>query len=201
MKQVKQTNLFEGILEVQTPVAPQDPLTILQELKGNCKNCRLGVTSDKTNDGIIYAGNPNARVAIVGDMPEISGTMLTKRLPIAGEPQGRLQGWLKALDMHEEDIFFINVVQCKTSKGKAKDAEILAPFNEEIDACFPFRALRVLQANTKLEVVITLGWIAAGALIGRVPEPRQKSHEGQWFGTGYGVGGRLKGRVRVRMRG
>jgi uracil-DNA glycosylase family 4 len=169
---------------VQTAPAPApSPLIILQALKGNCRNCRLGVTSDKTNDGVTYAGNPNSRVAILGDMPEVSGTMLTKRLPIAGEPQGRLQGWLKAVGLQEEDIFFINVVQCKTSKGKAKNAEIRAPFNEEIDACFPFRALRVLQANTKLEVVITLGWTAAGALIGRVPEPRQKSHEGQWFGT------------------
>jgi hypothetical protein len=35
----------------------------------------------------------------------------------------------------------------------------------------------------KLEVVMTLGWVAAAAVIGRVPEPRQKSHEGQWFGT------------------
>jgi uracil-DNA glycosylase family 4 len=176
-----QTSLFD---DYAAPVeGPTDPLAILQELAGTCTSCRLGQTTDKTNEGVTYTGSPNARLAVLGDMPEVAGTLLSKRKPIAGEPLSVLKAWLGLAGLHEEDIFFINAVQCKTGKGKAKDQEVRDPFNEEIDACFPFRALRVLQAMPKLEVVMTLGWIAGACLVGRVPEPKQKSHEGQWFGT------------------
>jgi uracil-DNA glycosylase family 4 len=179
---MKQCDLFDFLPD--TPQGASDPLEILREISVNCKSCRLGQTTDKQNNGFSYSGNPaNARVAVIGDMPQVEGTMLSTRPPIAGEQFRELNSWLMAVGIPEEDVFLANVVQCKTTKSKAKDAEIRPPFPEEVDLCFPGRTLRVLQAMPKLEVVMTLGWVTAGAVLGRNPEPGVKSHEGQWFGT------------------
>ena len=181
---MKQVDLFDsfGAPEVDEK---SDPLAVLSELTGSCRECRLGQTTDRQNNGIAYTGSPSARIALLGDMPQVEGTMLSKRQPIAGEPMRELASWLAAVGIAEEDVFIINAVQCKTSKGRAKDVEIRQPFPEEVEVCFPGRALRVLQAMPNLEVVVTLGWTAAGALLGANPAPGPKSHEGQWFGTDY----------------
>jgi hypothetical protein len=54
-----------------------------------------------------------------------------------------------------------------------------APDKDEITACWVPRGLRVLKAMPNLEAVITLGWVAAKALLGG--EPKSKTHEGNWF--------------------
>jgi len=178
------SSLFDFDLEeVQGP--KEDPIAVIHEISRNCKACRLGQSTDKQNTGFIFAGPTTARIAILGDMPQVQGTVLSKRLPLAGDFMQELGGWLEMLGVAQEDVFILNVMQCKTSKSKAKDAALRAPYNEEIDVCFPDRALRVMRALPDLEVVITLGWVAAAALLGRTPEPRLKSHEGAWFGTDY----------------
>jgi uracil-DNA glycosylase family 4 len=181
---VKQVDLFFDS-EPVAGVVKADPLEVLRELAAPCRECRLGQTTDKQNNGIVYEGSPHARIALVGDMPEVEGTMLSKRLPIAAESRRELSRWLDAVGIPEEDVVIINTVQCKTTKGRSKNDERRLPFPEEVDACFPNRTLRVLQAMPNLEVVLTMGWTSAGALLGRNPEPGPKSHEGQWFGTDY----------------
>ena len=177
-------NLFDFDTE-EAEKPKEDPLVVIGEVSGNCKACRLGQSTDKQNTGFIYSGPTTARIAVLGDMPQVQGTVLSRRLPLAGDFMQELGGWLGMLGVAQEDVFVLNVMQCKTNKSKAKDAVLRDPFPEEIDVCFPGRALRVLRALPDLEVVITLGWVAAGALLGRTPEPRLKSHEGAWFGTDY----------------
>ena len=163
----------------------EDPLDVIRDISKTCLGCRLGQTTDNHNTGFSYSGPVTAKIAMLGDMPQIEGTVLSKRVPIAGDFMRELNGWLHMLGVPEEDVFILNAVQCKTNKSKAKGAELRVPYNEELDACFPDRALRVLKAMSQLEVVITLGWTAAAVLLGRHPEPRVKSHEGAWFGTDY----------------
>jgi len=163
----------------------EGPLDAIRDISKTCRSCRLGQTTDKHNNGFCYAGPVTAKIALLGDMPQVEGTVLSKRIPIAGDFLRELGGWLHVLHMTLADVMVLNAVQCKTNKSKAKDAELRQPFNEELDACFPDRALRVLRAMPDLDVVITLGWTAAAALLGRHPEPRVKSHEGAWFGTDY----------------
>lgn len=56
-----------------------------------------------------------------------------------------------------------------------------APDATEIKSCFPSRCLRILSAMPNLEVVVTLGWVAAGTILGEKASTR--THEAQWFTT------------------
>jgi uracil-DNA glycosylase len=181
---------------------PADTLSLVTQLQKPCAECRLGQLTDRQNNGFAYLGSLDASIAFLGDMPDIEGCSLTHRAPVAGRDLDELRRWWGAInnmsagarlytgqgetpcpDIAFENLLVLNVVQCKTMKGKvAKDA-IRSPYPEEIDRCFPFRALPVLKSMRNLKCVITLGWTAAAALLGRAPEPKPRSHEGCWFGT------------------
>jgi uracil-DNA glycosylase len=172
-----------------------DPFTILQSLAGTCRDCRLGQTADRSNTGFVIQGPVKAEVAILGDAPDYAGTTTPQRLPLAGDSLYTLRNWLKKLDqisaekkypcrsLEEEDILFLNTVQCRTQKTK-KEA-FREPHPDEIRTCFARRALPFLQSLPNLRVLITLGMPAAAAILGSDPEPSVKSHEGAWFGTDY----------------
>jgi uracil-DNA glycosylase family 4 len=166
-------------------VEKESPLHVLSAIAGSCAKCRL-CAFDRDNMGISYDGSTSSKVAFLGDLPEVEGSQHSIRRPIAGEARNALDKWIVTMGLEPDCVFIVNTVQCKTFKGRRKrNEEVRAPFAEEIDACFPDRALRVLQAMPKLEVVVACGMTAAAALLGRNPEPKVKSHEGQWFGTDY----------------
>lgn len=53
------------------------------------------------------------------------------------------------------------------------------PSKDSLRACLEPRCLRLLRAMPNLEVIMTLGWVAASAILGQ--EASSKSHDGQWF--------------------
>jgi len=173
--------------------APKDVNEVLEQLNVACHNCRLGKYLDPANNGLLWSGTPEAKVAFLTDMPEIEGTVLSKRVPVAGNSGRVLSGIIQAMDLQEDEIFVTSVVQCRTEKGIGsrkkkkkggkKELDLVLPQKQEIETCFPNRPLQVLRAMPNLEVLVTLGWTAAAAVLGREPEPREKSHEGQWFGS------------------
>jgi uracil-DNA glycosylase family 4 len=156
--------------------------SVLRSLHSNCKACRLGLTTDRQNEGIAWSGPTTAKLAFLGDQPDFEATQLPIRQPFAGEPRRELERWLRRMGVGTADVFCLNSVQCKTKRSPSKEPA-REPFKQESDVCFPQRALRVLKAMPNLEVVVTLGWVSAAALLGSKPKPRQKSHGGQWFGT------------------
>lgn len=184
-------DLFGG-LPAPEATKSADPFTILRSLAGTCRDCRLGQTADRNNPGFVVEGPVTAELAVLGDAPDYVGTTTQKRSVLAGDTLYTFRKWLKKLEhlsagkcrtIHEEDILFVNTVQCRTQKTK-KDA-YRDPHPDEIRTCFWGRTLPFLQSLPNLRVLITLGMPAAGAVLGNDPEPSVKSHEGVWFGADY----------------
>lgn len=175
----KQLSLFQLI----TPSERENPREILKELSSSCSDCRLGVLFHPTNRGIIWRGNPDAKIAVVGEAP--GDTETEKGLPLIGNSGKLWSKWAFYMGLDEKtDIFVSNVVQCQPDKVRDKQTGKMqqrAPDQDELAACFGPRCLRLLRSMPNLEVVITLGWVAATAILGG--EPKSKTHENKWFKT------------------
>ncbi len=161
----------------------EDPKKVMQELCINCQDCRLGQLHP-ANRGMIYRGNLDAKIAVIGIAPGVTET--EKGTAMIGASGKLFEQWMKYINVDTKtQIFVTNLVQCmppqKEIKGKLKQRD---PNLDEINACFGPRCLRVLRAMPNLEVVITLGWQPAKLFLGTksgTDIPKTKTHEGQWF--------------------
>lgn len=161
----------------------EDIKAVITQLSVTCDRCRLGVVFHPTNRGVIWRGNPDAKIAVIGEAP--GDTETEQGLPLIGQ-SGKLWdkwAWYLGLDP-KKDCFITNVVQCQPDKVKDKKKNRMAqraPDEDELNACFGPRCLRMLRAMPNLEVVWTLGWTAARSILGG--EPGSKTHENRWFKT------------------
>lgn len=171
------------------PEAPKEDIAVvLAQLNSKCDACRLSLIHPN-NRGILYRGNPYARIAVLGEAPRNGET--EKGVPWLG-PQGKeLDKWLRYIGLEpHKDVFILNTIQCQPPKeDRNHKLQQREPHRDEISACFGPRALRILKAMPSLEVVITLGWIAAKAMLNPYASPQDspkpKTHEGQYFETSY----------------
>ncbi len=156
--------------------------TIIQELKAHCTDCRLGfLPANKNSKGFFSQGDPGAKIAVLADYPYPIDILMNKFLEDGGFQEW--QRWILSTGLKPKDLFHLYVIQCRTAVDSVKDQKktYRIPNQDEINRCFPSRALKALQAMPNLEVVLALGPIAAKALLGG--EVTKKSHEGLWFGT------------------
>ena len=164
-------------------IKKEDAEQVLEELCVNCTSCRL-YQIHPANRGMIFRGNLNARIAVVGIAP--GDTETEKGAAMVG-PSGKLfEEWMKYVGVStRRDVFITNIVQCQPPKKKISGmTKQRDPEKDEINACFGPRCLRLLRAMPSLEVIMTLGWLPASVLLGTDKDrnvPRSKTHEGQWF--------------------
>lgn len=167
-----QANLFEIIEE------KEDVKEVMRDLSRTCSSCRLS-TLHPENRGIIWKGSVEARIAIIGEAP--GNSEQEKGIPFIGPAGQEFDRWAKimSIDTHS-DCFITNCVQCMPQRIKVDDRwSQEAPDSKEVSICFPNRALRILKAMPNLEVIVTLGWVAASAILGE--KASTKGHEAQWF--------------------
>jgi DNA polymerase len=157
---------------------------VMKELCDTCTDCRLS-RAHPFNRGMVYRGNINAKIAVVGTAP---GDAETEKGSAMVGPSGKeFEKWMSYLNLDSrKDIFVTNIIQCQPPRKKQRDGRSKQqdPEKDEITACFGPRCLRVLRAMPNLSVVMTLGWLAAKAFLGTnggLSEPRIKTHEGGWF--------------------
>lgn len=150
----------------------------LKELNVNCTACRLSLLHPH-NRGLLVRGNRLARIGVLAEAPGDKETELGQ--PLVGNSGKEWDRWAKAIGLDtSKDCFHTNIIQCQPPKvEKEGKMQQEAPDKDEIRACWVPRGLRVLKAMPNLEVVITLGWVAAKGLLGG--EPKGKSHEGNWY--------------------
>lgn len=161
----------------------EDVNQVLRELSTNCTACRLS-QHHPTNRGMVFRGNPLARIAVIGTAPTDGET--EKGAPFTGMIGKEFEKWMNYVGVDTStDVFATNIIQCQPPKkeinGKRKSRD---PDKDEINACFGPRCLRVLRAMPNLEIVIIFGWVAAKAFLGTSNDenvPKQKTHEGGWF--------------------
>lgn len=182
MIQTTLTDLFGS--EEDEPKLAESPIEVMKQLTAaSCSACRLGLESPN-NPGFIWRGNPDAHIAILGDMPSVHD--MSARRAFADELGNELNRWLKSAGISDKDVFLTYIVQCKTPVQHSKIAKLdntqRVPNKEtEIGRCFPERALRIVRALPNLEVLGCLGLTTMKTVLGG--DPQIKSHQGKWFGS------------------
>lgn len=167
-----------GMLFSLDSIGKEEVTSVIKGLSTTCDSCRLSLIHPY-NRGLLFRGNPEAKIAVLAEAPGDRETELGQ--PLVGKSGKEWDRWAREINLDtKNDVFHTNVIQCQPPKAMSEGKmQQMAPDKDEIKACFIPRALRVLKAMPNLECVITLGWVAAKAVLGG--EPKSRSHEGQWF--------------------
>ena len=124
-----------------------------------CRDCPLWANATQT---VFGAGDPHARVMLVGEQPGDEEDK--KGLPFVG-PAGRLlDRALEAAGVDREHLYVTNTVKHFKWEPRGKRRLHKTPAQREIDACHQWIEREI--ALVKPHVIVALGSTAAKALIG-----------------------------------
>jgi len=125
-----------------------------------CRDCPLWANATQT---VFGAGDPHARVMLVGEQPGDEEDK--KGRPFVG-PAGRLlDRALEAAGVDREHLYVTNAVKHFKWQARGKRRLHKTPAQREIDACHQWIEREI--ALVKPQVIVALGSTAAKALIGR----------------------------------
>jgi len=136
----------------------------LQKSLDGCSRCSL---CQQRNHIVFGAGNPQARVVLVGEAPGREEDL--RGYPFVGEAGQLLEKILQAMGLSRQTVYICNVIKCRPPGNRD-------PKPDEIAACEPF--LKQQLAIIKPEIIITLGRFAAQTLL-RTTAPIGRLR-GQW---------------------
>lgn len=122
---------------------PQIPLDELRRQVEACCQCEL--CQGRTNV-VFGAGDPHARVLIVGEAPGKNEDLQGE--PFVGAAGKLLNELLGIAGLRREDVFIANVLKCRPPGNRD-------PRPEEIETCTPF--LREQTRTINPEFIVTLG--------------------------------------------
>ncbi|VFQ47308.1 uracil-DNA glycosylase [Desulfoluna butyratoxydans] len=127
-----------------------DTLETIRRDMGECTRCSL--FRGRTN--IVFgAGNPQARLMFIGDMPlaeeDRQGT------PFLGASGELINNMIKAMGLRREDVYLSNLLKCCPAPGQGRP-----------DASFCLSFLERQIAVVRPDVICALGAVAAQALLG-----------------------------------
>ena len=121
---------------------------------GDCRRCTL---SEKRAQIVFGEGNPDARVAFVGEGPGEEEDKSGR--PFVGRAGELLTKMIEAVGWRREDVYICNIVKCRPPGNRD-------PQPEEVATCQPF--LHAQLRAIAPAAIVTLGKPAISALLGRV---------------------------------
>ena len=135
----------------------------LQKLREDaraCRDCPLWANATQT---VFGAGDPHARVMLVGEQPGDEEDR--KGLPFVG-PAGRLlDRALEAAGVDRERLYVTNAVKHFKWQLRGKRRLHKTPAQREVDACHQWLEREIEAVNP--QVIVALGATAARAVIGK----------------------------------
>jgi uracil-DNA glycosylase len=135
------------------------PLDQLRKAASGCRDCPLWANATQT---VFGAGDPHARVMLVGEQPGDEEDR--KGLPFVG-PAGRLlDRALEAAGIDREQLYVTNAVKHFKWQLRGKRRLHKTPAQREIDACHQWLEGEI--QTVKPHVIVALGATAAKAVIG-----------------------------------
>jgi len=118
---------------------------------GDCRRCGLS----KTRTHIVFGeGNPDARLAFVGEGPGYDEDVQGR--PFVGAAGHLLTKIIQAMGLEREDVYICNIIKCRPPKNRN-------PIPDEIETCSPFLERQI--AAIQPEVICALGKFAAQMLL------------------------------------
>jgi uracil-DNA glycosylase len=131
--------------------APSPAFLELRDSALVCTTCRLAET--RTNV-VFGAGDPNARLMLVGEAPGRNEDLCGE--PFVGAAGQLLDGLLDGIGISRDEAYIANVLKCRPPGNRD-------PMEDEIDSCKGYlrEQIRMIQP----EVVVTLGNFATKLLV------------------------------------
>ena len=136
---------------IETLGVARETLGMVRKNLGNCRRCRL----HKGRRHIVFgAGNPEARLVLVGEGPGYEEDV--KGLPFVGPAGQLLTKILEAIDLKRQDVYICNIVKCRPPENRN-------PRPDEIGRCLPFLKRQITAIGPDL--ICTLGTFATQTLL------------------------------------
>ena len=151
------------ILEQGNQGEEAETLEMIRKDLGDCRRCRL----HQGRKHIVFgAGNPQARLVLVGEGPGYEEDV--HGLPFVGQAGQLLTKILKAIHLRREDVYIGNIIKCRPPGNRN-------PEQEEIAACLPFLQRQIRAIRPRL--ICALGTFAAQTLLqSHTPISRLRGH-------------------------
>ena len=130
----------------------QDIFKELNERIAKCQAC--GLCKTRTNT-VPSKGNSNAKIMLIGEGPGADEDL--QGLPFVGAAGQLLHKILKAAGINSDELFFTNVVKCRTDENNRNPSEA------EIFACNDFLETQLFLIHP--ELVIAVGGVATQTLL------------------------------------
>ena len=132
----------------------------LREEARACRACPLWANATQT---VFGAGDPHARVMLVGEQPGDEEDK--KGLPFVGPAGKLLDRALEAAGIDREHLYVTNAVKHFKWRLRGKRRLHKTPAQREVDACRQWLEAEI--ATVKPHVIVALGATAARAVIGK----------------------------------
>jgi uracil-DNA glycosylase family 4 len=162
-KGVPLSEASEEILQRQDKGSEAETLEMIRQDLGDCRRCGL----HKGRKHIVFgAGNPRARLVLVGEGPGYEEDL--QALPFVGQAGQLLTKILQAIHLDREDVYIANIIKCRPPGNRN-------PEPDEIAACLPFlqRQIRAIRPG----LICALGTFAAQTLLQtHTPISRLRGH-------------------------
>lgn len=118
----------------------------LESLRRQVEACHACPLWQGRTNVVFGAGNPQARILIIGEAPGKNEDLQGE--PFVGAAGKKLDALLEIADLARDDVFIANVLKCRPPSNRN-------PLPEEITACAPF--LREQTRTINPEFIVTLG--------------------------------------------
>jgi DNA polymerase len=139
------------VLEQWLDPSPIETLGIVRKELGDCRRCRL---HEGRRHLVFGAGNPKARLVLVGEGPGFEEDV--KGTPFVGPAGQLLTKILEAIDLKRQEVYICNIVKCRPPENRN-------PRPDEIDCCLPFLKRQIKAIGPDL--ICTLGTFATQTLL------------------------------------
>ncbi len=123
-----------------------DAAATLEEIAAEVRQCLKCELSRTRTHAVPGAGNPNARVMLIGEAPGWHEDQ--QGLPFVGAAGKFLNELLAAAGLDRDDVFITNVVKCRPPGNRD-------PLPDEILACAPYLDRQIAAIDP--DVIVTLG--------------------------------------------
>jgi len=135
--------------EIALPAAERKAqmLDACYEKMKSCSKCGLAASRHH----VVYgAGNPDARLVLIGEAPGREEDLQGK--PFVGAAGQLLTKILKAINLSRDDVYISNILKCRPPQNRD-------PLPEEQDACFGYlrKQIEIIQP----EFILAMGRIAS----------------------------------------
>lgn len=145
-----------------------DKLALVREELGSCTRCKLAVPTRKN---IVFgAGNPNAKLVMVGEAPGIRES--DTAIPFIGPAGQVLRRMLATANIDVNDVYLCNTIKCQPPGNRN-------PEKDELEACTPFLAKQIEAIQPK--IIMGLGKFAMQFLIGAHEKAPISKIRGKWY--------------------